>query len=200
MIKRITSAFLLVAFMTLFMGPLATEVKANSYQETSNGILNDNIMNISTQKIAATNGSTLQPNTPVTVSLKNNLSTSNIVSGGTVEFVVTENVAGADGNIVIQAGAPASAKISSAKSRKRIGKPGEVTLSDFHVVAVDGTYVPISGTINAKAKSKMALSITLSVLVFPLFLLMRGQDANIPAGTQRTFYTLTTTNINTARY
>ena len=90
MIKRITSVFLLIAFMSLFMGPLSTEVSAN-----------ENIKNSSMQKIAAANGSTLQPNTPVTVSLKNDLNTSNIVSGGTVEFVVTENVKGTDGNIVI---------------------------------------------------------------------------------------------------
>ena len=71
-----------------------------------------------------------------------------------------------------------------------LGKSGEVTVSDFNTTAVDGTYVPLSGSVSAKPDDKMTISIVLGVLICPLFLLMRGDEAVVPAGTQKTAYTV----------
>lgn len=44
---------------------------------------------------------------------------------------------------------------------------------------------------------KMTVSIVLSVLICPLFLLMKGDEAQVPAGTTKTAYTITDTYIKT---
>ena len=80
-----------------------------------------------------------------------------------------------------------------------IGRSGEVTVTDFHTTAVDGTYVPLSGSVSARPDDKMTMSIVLSVLICPLFLLMKGEDAQVPAGSTKTAYTISEVHIKTVR-
>lgn len=72
-----------------------------------------------------------------------------------------------------------------------------MAITDFHTTAVDGTYIPLSGSVSAKPDDKMTVSIVLSVLICPLFLLMKGDEAQVPAGTTKTAYTITDTYIKT---
>jgi hypothetical protein len=74
-----------------------------------------------------------------------------------------------------------------------------LTVTDFHTTAVDGTYIPLSGSISARPDDKMTVSIILSVLVCPLFLLMKGNEAQLTIGTAKTAYTVTDVYINTTR-
>jgi hypothetical protein len=69
-----------------------------------------------------------------------------------------------------------------------IGQPGKITISDFGVKAVDGSYVPLRATLTDEGKDRMVLSIVVSLLFCPLFLLMKGGEGQIPAGTQKTVY------------
>ena len=80
-----------------------------------------------------------------------------------------------------------------------IGRSGELTVNDFHTTAVDGTYIPLSGSVSAKPDDKMTLSVVLSVLICPLFLLMHGDDARLPVGSTKTAYTITDTYVKTNR-
>ena len=127
------------------------------------------------------------------------ISTRDIVSGGEVNFAVVNDVKDASGNILIKAGSPVTAQISFVKTKGMIGRSGEVTVTDFHTTAVDGTYVPLSGSVSARPDDKMTLSIVLSVLVCPLFLLLKGDDAQVPAGTTKTAYTISEVHIKTVR-
>ena len=76
---------------------------------------------------------------------------------------------------------------------------GKLTISDFHTTAIDGTYIPLSGTVSSNPEDKMVLSIVLSVFVCPLFLLLKGGEGSLPAGKIKTAYTITDISVNTNR-
>ena len=147
-----------------------------------------------------TNGkSLLKAHTPIIIKCAETITTKNIVSGGEVKFVIPSNITSPDGKILISAGTPVTAQISFAQDKGFVGKSGELTVTDFHTTAVDGTYIPLSGSISARPDDKMTVSIILSVLVCPIFLLMKGNEAQLTIGTAKTAYTVTNVYINTTR-
>lgn len=205
-IKKTIASFLLLAFCSVFSVPTTGIASASTDTET----LYDFIKNTKeitasytypSMKLAAAGAgkSTLAAHTPIIIRCTETISTRDIVSGGEVNFAVVNDVKDANGNILIKAGSPVTAQISFAKSKGMIGRSGEVTVTDFHTTAVDGTYVPLSGSVSARPDDKMTLSIVLSVLVCPLFLLLKGDDAQVPAGTTKTAYTISEVHIKTVR-
>lgn len=144
----------------------------------------------------STNKKKLPAHTPIIIRSNNTITTRDIVDGETVSFTVVNNVKDQNNNTLIRANSPVQANINF-KRNGLIGKSGELTISDFHVLAVDGTYIPLSSSISAKPEDKMVLSIVLSVLICPLFLLMKGDNAELQAGTTKTVYTVTDCYINT---
>ena len=88
------------------------------------------------------------------------------------------------GVVVIKAGAMATAEVVRAKKRGMVGMAAAVGLAMRSVEAVDGTVVPLFGTRIAEGKSKTGMSIGLALLCCVLFVLMKGGDAEIAAGTQ----------------
>ena len=205
-IKKTIASFLLVAFCSVFATPITGSASANTETET----LYDFIKNTKeitasytypSMKLAAAGAgkSTLAAHTPIIIRCTETISTRDIVSGGEVNFAVVNDVKDASGNILIKAGSPVTAQISFVKTKGMIGRSGEVTVTDFHTTAVDGTYVPLSGSVSARPDDKMTLSIVLSVLVCPLFLLLKGDDAQVPAGTTKTAYTISEVHVKTVR-
>ena len=133
----------------------------------------------------------LSAHTPVTLRNLYNISTDNIISGASVDFAVLTDVRDRFGNTIIKAGTPATAQIIFAKQTgDNLGKAGKLEISDFHTRTVDGRYVPLSGSISSQGEDRKVLSIVLSVLICPLFLLMDGDSAEIPAGATKTAYTV----------
>lgn len=196
-IKKLVASFLTLSFMSMFTTPLSAGVVAKSSQMTLSEFLK------TTDKVEASysypsmkltsNGagkSTLKAHTPVVIRAVDTITTGEIVSGGTVNFSVVSDVKDVNGNILVKSGAPVTAQISFTRSKGMIGRSGEVTVSDFSTIAVDGSYIPLSGSVSAQPNDKMTMSIVLSVLICPLFLLMKGQEAVVPAGTQKTAYTV----------
>lgn len=205
-IKKTIASFLLLAFCLVFSVPTTGIATASTDTET----LYDFIKNTKeitasytypSMKLAAAGAgkSTLAAHTPIIIRCTETISTRDIVSGGEVNFAVVNDVKDASGNILIKAGSPVTAQISFVKTKGMIGRSGEVTVTDFHTTAVDGTYVPLSGSVSARPDDKMTLSIVLSVLVCPLFLLLKGDDAQVPAGTTKTAYTISEVHIKTVR-
>ena len=187
-VKKIVASFLTLSFMSLFTAPLSTEVSAQTdnmslaeFLKTTDKI--EASYSYPSMRISAneTGKSKLSAQTPVIIASVEEISTENIKSGDVVNFKIANDVNDTNGNILIKAGTPVSAKITFVKSKLRIGRSGEITISDFNTKAVDGTYVPLSGTVSEKAHNKMTLSIVLSAVICPLFLLMRGKEAVLPA-------------------
>lgn len=203
-IKKILSSFLLVTLMTLFTAPLSAEsTKADNslynFLKTTDNI--DASYKYPSMKLAtASTGKTrLSAHTPIMIRCEETISTRDVVSGGTVNFSVLSDVKADNGLVVIKAGAPVTAEITFAKKKGMIGKSGQLTVSDFHTTAVDGTYVPLSASVSSQPDDNMTTSVVLSVLICPLFLLMKGDEGQVPAGTTKTAYTVTDIYIKAVR-
>lgn len=195
-IKKLISSFLVVSFLALFSSPICAATPPKKSQNLYEFIKNTEEISAEysypSMKIAsaAAGQVKLPAHTPIVIRCDETITTSNIVSGGTVKFSVVGDVRSNDGKILISAGTPVSATISFSSPRGMIGKSGTVTINDFHTNSVDGSYVPLSSSVTATPDDKMTLSIVLSVLVCPLFLLMKGDDAQVFAGTTKTAYTV----------
>lgn len=201
--KKVISLLLVLAFFGIYM-PGITQEPVNQ----------DSLYNFlkTTKKINAkmvypgmkltsntANKTVLRANTPIIIKSAETITTRDVITGSEVRFIVANDVKSENGETIIKSGSPATATISFKKDRGKIGTSGELTVSDFHTIAIDGTYIPLSGTMSSQPDDKMVLSIVLSVFICPLFLLMNGDEARLDAGTTKTVYTLSDTYINSQK-
>jgi len=126
--------------------------------------------------------------TAIILRVTDSLSSKNATETSTVNFVVLSDVKVKD-LVVIKAGTAAKAQVSVIDKAGYVGTAGKILISDFSTRSTDGTFIPLQGTISNQASSKVVISCALSLIVCPLFLLMKGKDAVVPAGTEKTVYT-----------
>ncbi len=203
MIKKTTSALLSVIFFSFAFSPLA--VFANEKESLAQFLKTTDEVEANyaypNMNLVANTGSksSIPPHTPIIIKCSETITTKDIVSGSKVNFSVVNDIKDKNGLVLIKAGSPVSAQITFAKDNGMVGRSGQITVSDFHTVAVDGSYVPLSGTISTNPEDKLVLSVVLSALFCPLFLLIRGDEARMPAGTTKTVYTVSETFVKATR-
>jgi len=198
MIKKFMSILLLGALGILWFAPGGTAAKPGSLYEfvktTEN--ISASFTYPSMKLASSTSGKhLLNARTPIIIRSNSPINSNNIASGDSVIFSVAQDVKDSSGNIIIKNGTPVNATIDFQKAGN-IGKSGKITITDFHTTAVDGTYVPLSSSVSVAPEDKMVLSVVLSVCICPLFLLMDGEQAQLPAGTTKTVYTMTDVYVN----
>ena len=104
-----------------------------------------------------------------------------VVEGQSVNAVVWRDVV-VNGHVLIAAGAPVVAKVEELKKRQIAGVKGQMTIGAYETISVDGQTIQLSGGYHKDGKSRMALSITLGVLlILPIFI--PGKAAELPTGT-----------------
>lgn len=194
-IKKLLSLFLALTIVALISTPLSAESRKEdkslySFLKTTENIKTSYKYPSIKLAVSANSKTKFSAHTPIMIRCEETISTRDVVSGGTVNFAVLSDVKADNGLIVIKAGTPVTAQITFAKKNGMIGKSGEITVSDFHTTAVDGTYIPLSASVSANPEDSMTTSIVLSVLICPLFLLMKGDEAKVPVGTTKTAYTV----------
>ncbi len=185
------SALLLILFFCIMQSQAAENILLSSALQP----YIYNVQNTQTQTKPA-GKSVLSANTPVIITNNANISTENLQNGSKVNFTVTENVLTKDGRVAIQAGTPVVATVTDIKQKGRIGKSASLALSGFRTTTVDGKDVALSTYISKKEDNIRGRSIALSVIVVPLFLLMKGKDVVIEKGTKQTAYTLADITVN----
>ena len=131
---------------------------------------------------------TLSSKTPVLIQSEKNISETANKTGDTVTFRTVNTVRDEYGFTLIPSGTKVEGKITMLEQKKRIGRKAEIAVSNFSAVLENGKRVYFTGEIKKASKSRMKRSIVLSVLVCPLFLLMKGAEAELPAGSQMTIY------------
>jgi len=121
--------------------------------------------------------------TGVRLSLTEPLSSATNKEDDPVRFEVTEDVKVGD-IVAIPKGSTAVGHIVDVEPRKRMGRAGKLNFSVDHVKAPDGTNVRLRASATRKGEDKTGTVIIGSVVLSPLFMIMRGKDINIPAGTE----------------
>lgn len=136
----------------------------------------------------------LPANSAVILKLNDTIRGNDSAQGSTINFTVIGDVK-VGNTVVIKAGSHAKAQVSMVDDSGVIGQGGKILISDFGVTAVDGSFVPLQGSLSTKGKEKVILSVGLSIFLCPLFLLMKGEEATVPAGMEKTTYTATDVEI-----
>ncbi len=114
--------------------------------------------------------------------------------GQTVRCRVWKDVT-VDGQVVIKAGTPAIAKVSSLKKRKVAGIKGKMEVAAIETSTVDGNAIQLTGGYNKEGKGRIALSASLAALVAWPLIFIPGKAAELPIGTVFDSYTMQTIEV-----
>jgi hypothetical protein len=121
--------------------------------------------------------------TAVRLSLSETLNSATNQEGDPVHFTVIEDVK-VGNTVAIPGGATAIGHVVEAEPRRRLGRAGKLNFSLDVVKAPDGTNLRLRASSTKKGDDKTGTVIVGTVLLSPLFLIMRGKDVNIPSGTE----------------
>jgi hypothetical protein len=126
----------------------------------------------------------LRAGSSITLETMHTLRSDQVQVGQTIDFRVRADVK-VDGKTVVRAGSIAKGQVIRAQRARGIGREGFVEVQIRSVEAVDGQEIPLSGgNLYAEGDDKQTLSILLGVFVCILFLTMKGDNAEVPAGFQ----------------
>lgn len=125
--------------------------------------------------------------TPVRLSLMDSLSSATNHVDDPIHFEVWEDVKVGD-IVVLPKGSTAQGHIVEAEPKRRMGRAGKLNFSVDYAKAPDGTNVRLRASSERKGKDKTGTVIVGSVLLSPLFLIMRGKDIELAKGTEFNAY------------
>ena len=87
------------------------------------------------------------------------------------------------GVVLVKSGTRATCKVESVKHANIAGIKGKIVLAALDTKTVDGQMLQLTGGYNKEGKSRMAMSISLGVLVFLPLIFITGSAAELPVGT-----------------
>jgi hypothetical protein len=153
-----------------------------------------------------TTPNSLQNGTAVKLRLAENLTSATAKVGRQVSFEVIEEI-DVQGVPVIAKGAQALATVTTAESKKSMGRGGKLDVNIDSVRLVDGEKAALSATQNAKGAGHtgaMTARIVGTAIVFfpaaPLLLFIHGKDITIPEGTEVTAFVSGDVKLNMAKF
>jgi hypothetical protein len=125
--------------------------------------------------------------TAVRLSLTESLNSGTSQVDDPARFEVTEDVM-VQGVVVIPSGSTAVGHVVEVEPKRRLGRAGKLNLALDYVKGIDGSNLRLRATSNRKGEDKTGTVIVGTVLLSPLFLIMRGKDVSFPKGTSITAY------------
>jgi PEGA domain len=149
---------------------------------------------------------TLLDGTAVKLRLAENLTSATAKAGQSVSFEVLEEV-DVEGVPVIAKGAQALATVTTAETRKSMGRGGKLDVNIDSVRLLDKEKAALSATRNVKGgghAAVMTTGIVATAIVFfpaaPLFLFVHGKDITIPKGTEITAFVAGDMKLDMAKF
>jgi hypothetical protein len=137
---------------------------------------------------------TLLDGTPIKLRIGRNVSSADAKVGEHVDFEVLEDVQ-VMGVVVIAKGATASATVTEAQPKRRMGREGKLEMTLDNVRLVDNERAALTATAGGKGGGHvgamvgaMAATAIFTLGGSALFLLMHGKDITIPKGAETTAY------------
>lgn len=104
-----------------------------------------------------------------------------LIMGQTIELLTTRDII-IDDYVVIKYRAPVLADVTAIEKAGYVSQGGKIGFSVNHVRAIDGTKVYIKSILQNEAEDHMGANIAVSVIICPLFLLAKGEEAEISGG------------------
>lgn len=131
---------------------------------------------------------TIPDGTEIQVVTTEEISSKTAAENDPIEFKVDEDVK-IDGHVVITKGTSVKGVVAESEKSGRMGKSGKLNIRVESTTAVDGQKIKLRAAKSGKGGDKTGSVIALSLLVSPLFLLKRGKDAKVKAGTKIKVFT-----------
>lgn len=148
----------------------------------------------SVQTVKPALGFGLEDGTPIKLILKQNMSSGDANLNDRVLFEAAEDVT-VDGTVVIAKGAQATGTVMDVKRKGRMGRAGKLNIKIDDVRLASGERVSLRAAQGGKGGGRAGMmtgAMVATGIVFfpaaPLFLMMRGKNLKIPAGTAITAY------------
>ncbi len=130
---------------------------------------------------------TIQDGTEIRLRLREEVSSATAEVDDKMYFDAAEDLV-INGVTVIAAGAHAWGTVTEVSKKGMAGKGGKINFMIEYVEAVDGQRVRLKKSKEREGEDKMGKSIGLAAVVSPLFLLKKGKDVKLKAGTEYTIY------------
>ena len=112
------------------------------------------------------------------------INSESISAGEMIDFKVRSDVKVGE-VVVVPAGSIAKGQVTRATPPKGLGKQGFLEVQIRSVTAVDGQNVNLaSGSISKEGEDKAGLAIILGIFLCPVFLMIKGKNAEIAPGYQ----------------
>jgi hypothetical protein len=125
----------------------------------------------------------LRAGTPVLLETTQMIMSNNLSIGQSVDFRVRYDVK-SESKSLIKAGSIAKGQVTRVQKARGLGKEGYVEIQIKSVQAADGQMVPLTGgNIYREGEDQQVLAWGLGLLVCILFLMVKGKNAQIAAGT-----------------
>jgi hypothetical protein len=148
----------------------------------------------SSSAAVAAKPNTLLDGTPVKLRIGRNISSADAKIGEHIDFEVLDEVQ-VMGVVVIAKGANASATVTNAQPKRRMGREGKLDITLDYVRLADNEKAALSATAGGGGGGHtgamvgaMAATAIFTLGGSALFLLMHGKDITIPKGTETTAY------------
>lgn len=132
---------------------------------------------------------TLPNSTLVVVKTIDEYSAENLKTGQEITCVVALDVVIED-EVLIKAGSPVFCIVEDASASGMVGQGGYLIISLQNTIAVDGQNVPLNGNFRTKGESSTGEKVAIGVILCPLALLCKGEEASIPVGSQTRAFTV----------
>jgi hypothetical protein len=111
------------------------------------------------------------------------------------KFSVAEDVR-VNAVVVIRKGTSARGEVVKAEKAYYIGQAGKIGITVASTTAVDGQKVPLKGSLTREGQDKTMTSAAGGAFICPLALLMKGETAQIPTGSQISAYVDNNVTVN----
>ena len=130
---------------------------------------------------------TIPDGTEVKLLLKNPLSSATAQPEQRIEFTASEAVV-VHGVTVIEKGAPAVGHVTEAQPKKGFGRKGKLNFSIDTVQSTSGENIRLRSSKTAFGSDSYGKAGVVTLLSGPLGAVVKGQDVEVPAGTEFTIY------------
>lgn len=125
----------------------------------------------------------LREGMPIILKLTEEISSETHHVGDIVHLAVARDVK-VGRHTVIAVDTPASGEITMAEARSLGGQKGRVAFTVFSTTAVDGQRVMLRMSLTRAGRGKEAIALGGGVLLCPLLIFMKGEEAVFPVGTE----------------
>ena len=131
----------------------------------------------------------IEEGTIIIVKSMSNITSKTNIDGDFINFVCAEDIY-INNILIIKKNIKVGARIEISDKAKGLGKEGTLKIIFNYITAIDGQNIPISGVYNyVKGENKSGTAVGLSFVLSPLFLFLKGKEANIPIGSLIEVYT-----------